>query len=68
MEEVEELVQGCDFDGRGDGVVREVHGEVLVVDADEPVGEEGGRGGAAGDEAVVVGGEGGGVQVRQNVG
>lgn len=41
---------------------------VLVVDADEPVGQQGGWGGAADDEAVVIGREGRKGQVGDDVG
>ena len=67
-EEREELVKGGGFDVGGDGFAGEVEADVLVVERDQPVGEEGGRGRAARDETVVVGGEGGAVDVRQDVG
>lgn len=66
-EEGEELVEGGDFECGAEGFGGEVNGDVLIVERDEPVGEEGGGRGAAGHEAVVVWGEGGAVEVGQDV-
>jgi hypothetical protein len=45
-----------------------MHGEILVVDANEEIGQEGRGGCSACDEAVVVGGEGGVAEKREDVG
>ena len=52
---MDELVQCSDFECGGDGFEGEVDGGVLVVNADEEVGEEGGGCVACANKVLLVG-------------